>query len=732
MRINKIKLCNFSSYLGEFEFDFTLGQDKKIVLIGGQNGTGKTSLFTAIKLALYGPLCFNYQTNSAFYLSKIKELINDDAYSNKEVSAYIEVDFEIVDERERKNYIVRREWNFNNQRITENLKIFYKDKQLDSDDIVFFNNYLFNELPPNLFDYFFFDGEEVAKFFASNNYNSYLKNAFLTLCSLDTFELIKKFTENYISSSENSEEIILLTQEYDLIKASIDQVNEQIADLEKKETSYNEKLAEIYSDKEILDKRFKESGGMSENEREELNNQLKDKERAKDEISINIKNYLEGLMPFIITKDIASNVKKQISLETEVQQYNILKNKLESDEFKNSVIESLNTNKISSIDVDNFAKDLAKKLIADWRPDNDQDTEELELIHDLSQEQNSKVSAVLEDINKFDAKKMILMINAKTSLAQETSRLNKILRDTLSEIDFNSFSKQFTELTESEYETKAKLDLIVAEEQDIKSRYDELNTNKTLVMEKIKANAKDKNIYELTQKTSFVMSQIIDKMLDTKYKQIEELSLNMLKKIMRKENLIDLVEIDNKFNINLYKIQSYQYKELSRLIQNIGLDELSKRIGGKGVEILLNHFNINSFSQLKNILKKSQDQVGIFDDISISIFKKIELNQLSKGEKQIFILCLYWAIIKASGKDLPFIIDTPYARIDTEHREQISREFFPSISDQVIIFSTDEEINKTYYKVIKPFIGQEYLLEYDETISKTIVNTGYFFRGDNL
>ena len=47
-------LYNFNSYEGMNEFDFTSNDSSKnIILIGGKNGAGKTSLFTAIKIALY-------------------------------------------------------------------------------------------------------------------------------------------------------------------------------------------------------------------------------------------------------------------------------------------------------------------------------------------------------------------------------------------------------------------------------------------------------------------------------------------------------------------------------------------------------------------------------------------------------------------------------------------------------------------------------------------------------
>ena len=80
MKINKIKLYNFSSYEGENVFDFSLeSENKNIVLIGGKNGAGKTSLFTAIKVALYGPLAYGYVGTNSYYISKIKDLINSKA-----------------------------------------------------------------------------------------------------------------------------------------------------------------------------------------------------------------------------------------------------------------------------------------------------------------------------------------------------------------------------------------------------------------------------------------------------------------------------------------------------------------------------------------------------------------------------------------------------------------------------------------------------------------------------
>lgn len=52
MKINRVTLYNFSSYVGENTIALDTHGVQNIILIGGNNGAGKTSFFTAIKLAL--------------------------------------------------------------------------------------------------------------------------------------------------------------------------------------------------------------------------------------------------------------------------------------------------------------------------------------------------------------------------------------------------------------------------------------------------------------------------------------------------------------------------------------------------------------------------------------------------------------------------------------------------------------------------------------------------------
>lgn len=107
---------------------------------------------------------------------------------------------------------------------------------------------------------------------------------------------------------------------------------------------------------------------------------------------------------------------------------------------------------------------------------------------------------------------------------------------------------------------------------------------------------------------------------------------------------------------------------------------------------------------------------------------KIHKTELSAGERQVYAIALLWALARTSRRQLPFIIDTPLGRLDTEHRANIMKNFLPNASHQVIVFSTDTEIDRCYFDQLSPFVSKSYQLEYDEGSGKTYVKEGYFWK----
>lgn len=109
--------------------------------------------------------------------------------------------------------------------------------------------------------------------------------------------------------------------------------------------------------------------------------------------------------------------------------------------------------------------------------------------------------------------------------------------------------------------------------------------------------------------------------------------------------------------------------------------------------------------------------------------EQVPLDRLSAGERQLLAVAILWGLSKASGRSLPTVIDTPLGRLDGTHRENLVSSYFPAASHQVILLSTDKEIDEQYYSKLSPSLGREYSIEYDENTQSSIVSDGYFWRG---
>ena len=81
--------------------------------------------------------------------------------------------------------------------------------------------------------------------------------------------------------------------------------------------------------------------------------------------------------------------------------------------------------------------------------------------------------------------------------------------------------------------------------------------------------------------------------------------------------------------------------------------------------------------------------------------QEIKKSGLSAGEKEVFAISLLWGLAQSSEMKLPIIIDTPLSRLDSTHRDNIVRNYFPNAGEQVIILSTDTEIDNDYYRILK-------------------------------
>lgn len=104
----------------------------------------------------------------------------------------------------------------------------------------------------------------------------------------------------------------------------------------------------------------------------------------------------------------------------------------------------------------------------------------------------------------------------------------------------------------------------------------------------------------------------------------------------------------------------------------------------------------------------------------------VQKTSLSAGEKQIYAIAMLWALARTSGRPLPMIIDTPLARLDSEHRSNLIEQYLPAASHQVVLLSTDTEVDVRLLQALGPNVSHTYRLDYDPESQCTTAALGYF------
>jgi DNA sulfur modification protein DndD len=107
---------------------------------------------------------------------------------------------------------------------------------------------------------------------------------------------------------------------------------------------------------------------------------------------------------------------------------------------------------------------------------------------------------------------------------------------------------------------------------------------------------------------------------------------------------------------------------------------------------------------------------------------KVDKNSLSAGERQIYAIAILEALARTSGRKLPIIVDTPLARFDSVHRSKVINNYFPYASHQVVILSTDTEVDEELYSSLSNSISHAFKLDFDEKMRSTAAVEGYFWK----
>lgn len=676
MYIKEIELNNFRIYKGVNKINLSPQIGRNIIVVSGKNGFGKTTFLMSLVWCLYGknmhkvdelykkeigPNYNKYIGNSLNRLAKsdgetkfsvsitFKDVKIPDITCNE---IKITRSFDTVTSASDKVEVLID--GFQNELIQD----LTTDGKQDGEEI-FIRDFI---LPIEIAKFFFFDAEKVVALADLNSeaeQRRLLSMAYTEVLGIKKYEDLKNHLEyiqdDYRNKSAKGNE----KKEFNDINANLENKQIEIDEIERliQEIS-DEKLEKIGESNDIQTKLIQEGNQMT---LEQLN-KLKEEEvqinQKLTQLQENLKELFD-LIPFGLAGETLMEVSNQLSDEKRYRSNKFIQENV--GEKTNKILDDIEEEKKSfptaiPTEIRNFYESQISKLVRKYFFD---DAPELpsnfEALHDFSD--------------------------------SETNELNSLINNLK-----HSFKESFSRLNDDYSRSKNKLDSIRRRINNAeKDAEDEYISNLRLEKEKLELRVRtiDKDIYDYKEKVGALKNEI---------KSLKQ----------RQEELRKKIDDSRKYSAKEEKAQEV----INRLK---GFIKSFKEEKKKSLEAnILNELNV--LLHKKDFIKKvvvDINQSG--DDVDINLFnfrgEKIDKGSLSMGERQMYASALLKALVDESDIDFPVFIDSPMQKFDRDHAENVIKEFYPNVSNQVVLFPLiHKELTENEYNLLRPNVSKAFLI----------------------
>lgn len=660
MLIKKIKAKNFKTYLN-LDLDISVEQDKPIILIGGANGGGKTTLFESIYGALYGLQIHNSR--------QFKELLNAGAIGKEDEKIMLELHFTGKVLNEEQQYILTRTYLLNpsgnpveSVKLNMNGTIFMYGtatppaQRADQESQV--NKIIKANLPQELSRYFLFDAMEAGNLLKVDQLNRVIR---------ENIENVMGFNK-YMQMSKSAETLL---------------------------QTYTAQRLDI------------------ENEKNEYLELVEQKKKLQEQQASFERQLQDSLQYSVANKELYDNLKIGLNQETTI------KNKIE--QSKAQIENIYRKENIFRDELDEFVKDIelnvcVPKLIEAVKS-------EVNLIlktkNEQEQQQNSNIAP--EQIEAIS--KSIVQYLSENNLVLKAVTVDELVDYVIAKSGQSNEKDPYDFLEFSEVKALEGLLNMRA-----------MNTFPTLNQQQVELNVSLSQIPLLESQIEQMKQQITgrDYVLLKAYEDNES---NIKKhEIQLAEVKGEITKIEKRlhqFDIQTSQEPDPKYEALGKL-KNFFEDVANRLLKIKKQQIELKmkqDLNIN-LSAYRDVIDRVELSENL-KDLTFKIYHKtgneIYLSQLNTASKQVVIQVLLKSLHEFGDYEPPVMIDTVMGVLDETSRAIVLENYFPDLSQQTILLSSDSEIRigKDLEK-IEPFISKSYTLKRDKEMQLTDVISGYF------
>lgn len=695
MKIKRIQVKNIGPYVNKNSFDFDVSDPaRRMILIGGKNGAGKTTLFNAIKICLYGCVAYGFESNNTKYFAEIEKIINANEKLKKFGEAEVIIDLLMDDGKYDHTYTFIRSWVVG-KKIAESFAVYKDGTVLSETEKSDFESYLLQTLPPNLFRFYFFDGERISDFVFNGNKNSDFKDAFLKLCSLDTMEIIR---ENFRRISHNKTKgTMALSGEYDRCLELDSLVAQRIECAEEEYREISNEILVIDQRLASLEKVYAKSGGISKKEWRSMQDQIAKEDARRDVQYKWLKDMANNVLPFIILRAQLEELKYQIALEHKAQVDANVKSTIDTPEIKSIISGVLSRSNIE------LADDISKKIIYEIASYASY-TLQASPILNLSDFDRFELTAKINSLLAYDTGRVKEATeDIKASLNRVKSIRKKMERSSVD--NYDEYLQKKSDLNEKKAKSTQQLLEVDKELQELRAQKAISAAKLAKAQNDYETILKKQSINDISARALLAFDELQKILYDKSVRLVEQGFSQYFASLINKSDLIDGIHVDEKLNVLPYKNKHFKTDEVKKVTEKNGAEYLIAQIGLYGYEVLQGKLITGEYEF----------------DLPVEVKQ-----QLSAGEKQIFIMALYQALSQLNKINVPYIVDTPFARIDKEHRGKILNQFFKKLNGQIIILSTDEEIVGEYQDSISDIVANTFVLNYTLNGNTEIMANTYF------
>lgn len=254
MIIKKLIMHNFGVYSSTNVLEFS--SNKPVVLIGGMNGRGKTTILEAVLLSLYGSNSFAY-TESKFntYGQYLKSYVNK---ANGTLETYLEIEFS-MDDSDKEVYNVRREWDGKGIRVHEKISV----KKNGEESAFLTENwpmFVENILPSALSSFFFFDGEKIAEL-AVEETSEQMKESIKAMLGITVLDVLQSDVNKIIGrlckANEENQDLKMLEE----LRAKKENAEQILSDADADIENQKLELEQLQQELEQLNSEYAVKGG---------------------------------------------------------------------------------------------------------------------------------------------------------------------------------------------------------------------------------------------------------------------------------------------------------------------------------------------------------------------------------------------------------------------------------------------------------------------------------------